>query len=76
MAFDRDMPTEMQNSSIRILILEIIISMSFIGLALLMWSSKDRSNSSTYSLAGAAMLVAGAMVFVSAKKSILKDPDR
>jgi membrane protein YdbS with pleckstrin-like domain len=51
-------------------LIEMIISIAFIGLALLMWWG--RSNSDITLLAGAALLVAGAMVFLFAMKSILK----
>ncbi len=62
-------------SSMRVLILrahllEMIISIAFIGLAVTMWWG--RSNSDVSLLAGAALLVAGAMVFLFAMKSILK----
>jgi hypothetical protein len=72
-----DRPTEMQLSSIRVLVLrahllEMIISIAFIGVGLFMWSSMGHSNADVYLLTGAALLVAGAMVFLFAMKSILK----
>jgi hypothetical protein len=71
----RDGPTEVQMSLIRVLIfrahlLELIISIAFIGLAVFAWWG--RSNSEASLLAGAALMVAGAMVFLFAMKSILK----
>jgi hypothetical protein len=67
----------MQSSSIRVLLLrahllEMIISISFIGLGLFLWSSMGRSNSDVGLFAGGALLVAGAMVFLLAVKSIVK----
>jgi hypothetical protein len=68
-------------SSIRVLILrahllEMIILIAFVSLALFMWSSMGRSNSDVTLFAGAALLVAGAMVFVFAMKGILKHTRR
>jgi membrane protein YdbS with pleckstrin-like domain len=65
----------MQSSSIRGLILrahllEMFLSIAFFGMALFMWYG--RSNSDVSLLAGAALIVAGAMVFFFAMKSILK----
>jgi hypothetical protein len=67
----------MPSSPPRILILrahllEMIISGAAIGLGLFMWLSMGGSNSGINLLAGAALLVAGFMVFVFAMKSILK----
>jgi hypothetical protein len=64
-------------SSIRVLIvrahlLEMIISIAFIGLGLFMWSPMHRTSSDVSLSAGATLLVAGAMVFLFATKSILK----
>ena len=75
-----DRSTVMQ-SSIRVLILrvhllEMIISIAFIGLALFMWSPMGRSYSDLSLFAGAALLVAGAMMFLFAIKSILKNARR
>jgi hypothetical protein len=69
--------TPMPSSPPRILILrahllEMIISGAAIGLGLFMWLSTSGSNSGINLLAGAALLVAGFMVFVFAMKSILK----
>jgi hypothetical protein len=47
----------------------ITISIAFIGLAVFVWS---HFNSGVSLLAGAALLVAGAMVFLFAMKSVLK----
>ena len=57
-----DRSTVMQSSWIRVLILgarllEMIISIAFIGLGLFMWSSMGRSNSDVSLFAGAALLV-------------------
>ena len=65
----------MQLNSIRVLILrahflEMIISIAFIALAFFMWWSS--SNSDVTLFAGAALLVAGVMVFLFAIKSIVK----
>lgn len=65
----------MQLSLIRALIfrahlLELIISIAFVGLALFVWWSRAGSDVSLF--VGAAMLVAGATVFLLAVKSILK----
>jgi hypothetical protein len=65
----------MQLSLIRVLIfrahlLELLISIAFVGLALfVLWG---RPTSDVGLLVGAAMLVAGATVFLLAMKSILK----
>jgi hypothetical protein len=64
-------------SSIRVLIvrahlLEMIISIAFIGLGLFMWPPMHRTSSDVSLSAGATLLVAGAMVFLFATKSILK----
>ena len=69
----------MQLNPIRVLILrahllEMIISIAFIALALFMWWG--RSNSDVTLFAGAALLVAGAMVLLFAIKSIVKHARR
>lgn len=69
----------MQLTSIRVLILrdhllEMIISIAFLGLAGFMWWNS--SNSDISLLAGAALLVAGAMVFFFAMKSIFRHSRR
>lgn len=71
------MYTTMQSHSPRVLVLrahllEIVISGAAIGLGLFMWLSMNPSNSGINLLAGAALLVAGLIVFVFAMKSILK----
>jgi hypothetical protein len=53
-------------------LLEMIISGAAIGLGLFLWLSMSPSNSGINLLAGAALLVAGLIVFVFAMKSILK----
>ena len=53
-------------------ILEMIISTAAIGLGLFMWLSMNGSNSDINLLAGAALLVAGFIVFIFAMKNILK----
>ena len=53
-------------------LLEMIISVAAIGLGLFLWLSMSGSNSGINLLAGAALLVAGFIVFVFAMKSILK----
>jgi hypothetical protein len=53
-------------------LLEMIVSAAAIGLGLFMWLSISPSNSGINLLAGAALLVAGLIVFVFAMKSILK----
>jgi hypothetical protein len=52
--------------------LEIFISGAAITLGLFVWLSMKDSNSSVNLLAGAALLVAGIILFVSAMKTILK----
>jgi hypothetical protein len=71
------MYTTMPLNSPRILIvrahlLEMIISGAFIAVGLFMWLSINGSNSGVGLLAGAALLVAGVIVFLLAMKSILK----
>jgi hypothetical protein len=53
-------------------LLELIITGAAVGLGLFMWLSMNPSNSGINLLAGAALLVAGLMVFVFAMKVILK----
>jgi hypothetical protein len=53
-------------------LLELIISGAAIGLGLFMWISMTGSNSGINLLAGAALLVAGFIVFIFAMKSVLK----
>jgi hypothetical protein len=53
-------------------LLEMVISAAAIGLGLFLWLSMSPSNSGINLLAGAALLVAGLIVFVFAMKSILK----
>jgi hypothetical protein len=53
-------------------LLELIISGAAIGLGLFMWISMAGSNSGVNLLAGAALLVAGFIVFIFAMKSVLK----
>ena len=53
-------------------LLELIISAAAIGLGLFMWISMTGSNSGINLLAGAALLVAGFIVFIFAMKSVLK----
>jgi hypothetical protein len=67
----------MLSNSPRILVLrahllEMIISGAAIGLGLFMWLSMSGSNSGINLLAGAALLVAGFIVFIFALKAILK----
>jgi hypothetical protein len=52
--------------------LEIFISGAAITLGLFVWLSMKDSNSGVNLLAGAALLVAGIILFVSAMKTILK----
>ncbi len=52
-------------------LLEMVISAAAIGLGLFLWLSMSPSNSGINLLAGAALLVAGLIVFVFAMKSIL-----
>jgi hypothetical protein len=52
--------------------LEIFISSTAITLGLFLWVSMKDSNSGINLLAGAALLVAGVILFVSAMKTILK----
>jgi hypothetical protein len=71
------MATTMPSNSPRILILrahllEMFISGGFIAVGLFMWLSMNGSNSGITLLAGAALLVAGVIVFLLAVKSILK----
>lgn len=49
----------------------MVISAAAIGLGLFMWLSMSPSNSGINLLAGAALLVAGLMVFVFAMKAVL-----
>jgi len=51
-------------------LVEIIISAGAIGLGVFMWVSMSSANSDINLLAGAALLVAGLIVFVFAMKSI------
>ena len=65
----------MQLSLLRVLLLkahllEMIISIVFIGLAVFLWWGRSYSEVNLF--AGAALLVAGAMVFLFVMKSILK----
>jgi hypothetical protein len=53
-------------------LLELIISGAAIGLGLFMWISTTGSDSGINLLAGAALLVAGFIVFIFAMKSVLK----
>jgi hypothetical protein len=53
-------------------LLEIIISAAAVGLGLFMWLSMSPSNSGINLLAGAALLVAGLIVFVFAMRSIFR----
>ena len=53
-------------------LLEMIISAAAIGLGIFMWVSMSGSNSGINLLAGAALLVAGSIVFIFAMRSILK----
>jgi hypothetical protein len=53
-------------------LLEMIISGAAIALGVFMWLSMKDSNSGINLLAGAALLVAGVILFVSAMKTILK----
>ena len=53
-------------------LLDVVISGAAIGLGLFMWLSRNDSNSGINLLAGAALLVAGLIVFAFAMKSILK----
>jgi hypothetical protein len=53
-------------------LLEMFISGGFIAVGLFMWLSMNGSNSGITLLAGAALLVAGVIVFLRAMKSILK----
>lgn len=55
-------------------LLELIIAIAFVGLALFVWWSRSASDVSLF--VGAAMLVAGATVFLLAMKSILKNSRR
>lgn len=55
-------------------LLELLISIAFVGLALFVWWG--RSGSDVSLLVGAAMLVAGATVFLLAMRSILKHSRR
>jgi hypothetical protein len=53
-------------------LLEMIISCGCIATGLFMWISMNGSNSGITLLAGAALLVAGVIMFLSAMKTILK----
>lgn len=53
-------------------LLEMVISGAAIVLGLFMWLSMSDSNSGINLLAGAALLIAGLIVFVFALKAILK----
>jgi hypothetical protein len=53
-------------------LLEIIISGGCIAAGLFMWASMNGANSSITLLAGATLLVAGVIVFLSAMKTILR----
>ena len=53
-------------------LLEMIISAACIGLGAFMWVSMTGANSGVNLLAGAALLVAGCIVFIFAMKSILR----
>jgi hypothetical protein len=50
----------------------MIISAAAVGLGLFMWISMTGSNSGINLLAGAALLVAGIVVFIFAMKNVLK----
>jgi hypothetical protein len=53
-------------------LLEMIISAACIGLGAFMWISMSGANSGVNLLAGAALLVAGFIVFIFAMKSVLR----
>jgi hypothetical protein len=53
-------------------LLEMIISATAVGLGLFMWLSMTASNSGINLLAGAALLVAGFIVFIFTMKNVLK----
>jgi hypothetical protein len=53
-------------------LLEMMISAAAVGLGLFMWISMSGSNSGINLLAGAALLVAGIVVFIFAMKNVLK----
>jgi hypothetical protein len=53
-------------------LLEMIVSIGFMAAGLVMWISMNASNSSATLLTGAALLVAGVILFGSAMKTILK----
>jgi len=53
-------------------VLEIFISVGAIALGIFVWSSMKDSNSGVNILVGAALLVAGIILFVSAMRTILK----
>lgn len=53
-------------------LLEMIVSAAAVGLGLFMWISMSGSNSGINLLAGAALLVAGFVVFIFAMKNVLK----
>ena len=53
-------------------LLEMIISAACIGLGAFMWVSMTGANSGVNLLAGAALLVAGCIVFIFAMESVLR----
>ena len=53
-------------------LLEMIISSGCIAAGLFMWISMNGSNSGIALLVGAALLVAGVIMFLSAMKTVLK----
>jgi hypothetical protein len=57
---------------LRALLLEMIVSIGCIAAGLVMWVSMNGSNSPVTLLTGAALLVAGVMVFGSTMKTILR----
>jgi len=75
--YDYVLDTTMPLNSPRVLILrahviEMIISGGVIALGIFIWLSMKDSNSGVNLLAGAALLVAGVIVFISAMKTIFK----
>ena len=67
----------MMQSSVRVLVLrahfiELVISVACIGAASVIWLSMGLFNSDLSLFTGAALMVAGVIVFVLAMKSILK----
>jgi hypothetical protein len=67
-----EMPLNPRILILRAHILEMIVSIGCMAAGLVMWVSMNGSNSEITLLVGAALMVAGVIVFGSAMKTILK----